>query len=52
MVNQPGKGLIIHDSGRIRMTLDTHIAQFTAGKKDVFFGGGIDVLVCAALAAG
>jgi hypothetical protein len=52
MVHQPGKGTVVQDVGRITMTLDTRVAQFLAGKKEVFFGGGIDVVVCAALAAG
>ena len=49
--NEPGQGTYVHDSGRITMTLDTRVASFLAGPKEAFFGGGIDVPVCAALAA-
>jgi hypothetical protein len=43
-------GRLFHDAGLIRMTLDTHELLFVAGPHEVFFGGGIDPLTCAALA--
>ena len=52
MVTQSGKGTYVQDAGRITMTLDTRIAQFVAGEHEAFLGGGVDVLVCRALAAG
>ena len=42
---------MIHDVGRITMTLDTHEVLFLAGPHSVFFSGGIDPVVCARLAA-
>ena len=47
---QRGGGTYTHDTGRIVMTLDTREASFVAGPHEAFFGGGIDVPVCAALA--
>lgn len=47
----PGGGTYVQDTGRITMTLDTREAQFVAGPHEAFFGGGIDPVVCAALAA-
>lgn len=49
MVNQPGQGLVVHDSGRITLDLDTDEPSFIAGPKDVFFGN-LDELVCEVLA--
>ncbi len=46
----PGEGAVIHDVGRITMTLDTHEVLFLAGPQSVFFSGGIDPVVCARLA--
>lgn len=43
-------GLLVHEVGRIVMTLDTHEASFVAGPHDAFFAGGIDPLVCGLLA--
>ena len=43
-------GTVFLDAGRITMTLDTHEPLFVAGPHDVFFGGGIDPMACAALA--
>lgn len=43
-------GAFIKDAGRIAMTLDTRVAEFVAGHHEVFFGGGIDAVICAALA--
>jgi hypothetical protein len=34
------------------LTLDTCVAQFFAGPHEAFFAGGIDNLVCVALAEG
>jgi hypothetical protein len=45
-----GAGTYLQDTGRITMTLDTHVAQFVAGPHEVFFGGGIETVLCAALA--
>ena len=51
MANQPGEGIVVHDSGRITLTLDTREAQFMAGPKEAFLApGGVDELVCGALA--
>ena len=44
-------GKVFQDTGRIVITLDTSEALFVAGPHDVFFGGGIDAMGCAALAA-
>ncbi len=41
----PGEGAVIHDVGRIRMTLDTNEVLFVAGPHSVFFSGGIDPVV-------
>ena len=43
-------GKLFADTGRIVMTLDTHEPLFVAGPHPVFFGGGIDVMACDALA--
>lgn len=51
MGNAPGEGAVVHESGRIVMTLDTHEASFVAGPHDAFFHGGIDPAVCGYLAA-
>jgi hypothetical protein len=48
---EPGAGTYVQDTGRITMTLDTREAQFVAGPHEAFFGGGIDPVVCEALAA-
>jgi hypothetical protein len=45
-----GHGTYVQDTGRIVMTLDTRLAQFVAGPHEAFFGGGIDAVLCAALA--
>lgn len=45
-----GQGTYVQDTGRIVMTLDTRVAQFVAGPHEAFFGGGIDAVLCAALA--
>lgn len=47
---QRGAGTYVHETGRIVMTLDTHVASFVAGPHAAFFAGGIDPAVCAALA--
>ena len=47
----PG-GTYVQDTGRITMTLDTREAQFVAGPHEAFVSGGIDPVVCAALADG
>lgn len=47
---EPGQGTYVQDTGRIVMTLDTRVAQFVAGPHGAFFGGGIEVVLCAALA--
>jgi hypothetical protein len=47
--NAPG-GNWVQDTGRIVMTLDTRIASFVAGPHEAFFGGGLDVIACRALA--
>ena len=44
-------GKLFFDAGRITMTLDTQEPLFLAGPHDdVFFAGGMDPVVCAALA--
>jgi hypothetical protein len=43
-------GKEFQDTGRIVMTLDTHEPSFVAGPHEVFFGGGLDKVVCEALA--
>jgi hypothetical protein len=48
--NAPG-GTWVQDTGRIVMTLDTRIASFVAGPHEAFFGGGLDVIACRALAS-
>ena len=48
--NSPG-GKWVQDTGRIIMTLDTRIASFVAGPHEAFFGGGLDVIACGALAS-
>lgn len=48
---KPGGGTYIQETGRITMTLDTREALFVAGTHEAFVAGGIDVPVCAALAA-
>lgn len=45
-----GQGTYVQDAGRIVMTLDTRVAQFVAGPHEAFFGGGIEAVLCAALA--
>jgi hypothetical protein len=47
-----GGGTWVQDTGRITMTLDTKEPRFVGGPHEAFFGGGIDVLACAALASG
>jgi hypothetical protein len=47
---EPGSGTYVQDTGRIVMTLDEHEASFVAGPHEAFFGGGIDVVGCAAMA--
>lgn len=44
-------GKAFQDTGRVVMTLDTREPSFVAGPKDVFFGGGLDAVVCAELAS-
>lgn len=44
-------GKVIQDTGRIVMTLDTREPSFVAGPHEVFFGGGLDRVVCAELAS-
>lgn len=46
-----GAGIVIQETGRIVMTLDTREALFVAGPHKAFFAGGIDPAVCAELAA-
>lgn len=48
--NSPG-GTWVQDTGRITMTLDTRMASFVAGPHEAFFGGGLDVIACGALAS-
>ena len=45
-----GAGIVIQETGRIVMTLDTREAFFVAGPHKAFFAGGIDPAVCAELA--
>lgn len=45
-----GDGTYVQEAGRLTMTLDTRIAQFVAGPHEAFFGGGIEAVLCAALA--
>jgi hypothetical protein len=47
--SSPG-GTWVQDTGRITMTRDTRIASFVAGPHEAFFGGGLDVVACGALA--
>ncbi len=49
--HHPGEGKAFQDTGLITMTLDTHEALSVAGPHEVFFGGGLDAMVCAWLAA-
>lgn len=51
LTTRPGAGVVVHDTGRITMTLDTREVVFLAGPHEVFFAGGIDPVVCAELAA-
>ena len=44
-------GKAFQDTGRIVMSIDTRVASFVAGPHDVFFGGGLDAMGCALLAA-
>ena len=46
----PGDGKAFQDTGLIRMTLDTHEPLSVAGPHEVFFGGGLDEMVCARIA--
>ncbi len=46
----PGEGKSFQDTGRITMTLDDSEPLFVAGPHEVFFGGGLDSMVCAELA--
>jgi len=48
--NRQGAGTWVHDSGRITMTLEDRVASFLAGPKEVFLGGGLDAVACAAMA--
>ncbi len=45
-----GEGTYVQDTGRITMSLDTRVASFVAGPHEAFFAGGVDNLVCEALA--
>lgn len=47
---QHGNGTWVQDTGRITLTIDTDEPVFVAGPHEVFFGGGIDAIGCAALA--
>ena len=49
-MGRTSEGKAFQDTGRIDITLDTRGATFVAGPHDVFFGGGLDAVVCAALA--
>jgi hypothetical protein len=49
---EPGEGIYVQDTGRITFTLDTREALFVAGPHEGFFAGGIDAVVCPALAEG
>ena len=49
-IGMTADGKAFQDTGRIVMTLDTHEPSFVAGPHDVFFGGGLDKVVCEALA--
>ncbi len=51
LATRRGEGVVIQDTGRITMTLDTREALFVAGPHAVFFSGGIDAVVCADFAA-
>lgn len=51
LATRPGDGVVIQDTGRITITLDTSEALFVAGPHGVFFGGGLDAVVCDELAA-
>ncbi len=48
---RPGGGVWVQDTGRIELTFDREVL-FVAGPHEAFFSGGIDPVVCAALAAG
>jgi hypothetical protein len=50
LATQPGAGTLFQDTGRITMDLDTRVTSFVAGPHEVFFGGGLDPMVCAVLA--
>lgn len=50
LVTGRGEGVLIQDTGRITMTLDTREPLFVAGPHDAFDAGGLDELVCPLLA--
>ena len=51
LATRSGAGIVIQETGRIVMTLDTREALFVAGPHEAFFNGGIDPAVCAELAS-
>ena len=50
LATKPGAGTVFQDTGKITMDLDTRVTSFVAGPHEVFFGGGLDPMACAALA--
>ncbi len=51
LATKRGGGIVVQDTGRITITLDTREVLFLAGPHGVFFAGGIDAVVCAEFAA-
>ena len=47
LVTDPGRGVVIHDTGRVVFDAPFHVV-FTAGPHDVLFGN-VDQLACTAL---
>ena len=48
-MTDPGKGIVIHDTGRVVLDAPEHVS-FDAGIHEVLYGD-IDQLACSALAA-
>ena len=51
IIGRTADGKAFQDTGRIVMTLDTREPSFVAGPHEVFFGGGLDRVVCTELAS-
>ena len=47
---QPGGGTWVQDTGLITLTIDTDEPVVVAGPHEAFFGGGLDLIGCVALA--